>query len=90
LFSVRALRLFDELSEQQAASFLSGLLTATDVLAMCSAEQLSGALTLVGSGAAGNAYAHAFKALDVPYTLIDGDVAVARGLHAISRAAGLV
>ena len=45
---------------------------------------------VVGEGAAGNAYAHAFNTLDVPYTSIDGDVALAAGLHAIARAAGLI
>jgi len=90
LFSVRALRLFDELSEQQAPSYLSGLLTGADVLAMRTADELGGVLTLVGEGAAGNAYAHAFDALDVPYASIDGDVALAAGLHAIARAAGLI
>ena len=90
LFSVRALRLFDELSEQQAPSYLSGLLIATDILAMRSDKALNNTLTLVGEGATGNAYAQAFKALDIAYTLLDGDVAVARGLHAISRAAALI
>ena len=90
LFSVRALRLFDELSEQQAPSYLAGLLTAADVLAMRHCDELGSNLTLVGEGASGNAYAHAFKALDVPYTLIDGDVAVASGLHAIAHAAALI
>ena len=90
LFSVRALRLFDELSEQQAPSYLSGLLIGADVLAMRAAHELRGALTLVGEGAAGNAYAHAFMALDVPYTSLDGDVALAAGLHGIARAAALI
>ncbi|MFT5173386.1 MAG: 2-dehydro-3-deoxygalactonokinase [Gammaproteobacteria bacterium] len=90
LFSVRALRLFDELSEQQAPSYLSGLLTATDVLSMRSSNEFNGALMLVGAGATGNAYAQAFTTLGIPYTLLDSDTAVARGLHAISGAAGLI
>ena len=90
LFSVRALRLFDELSEQQVPSYLSGLLTAADVLSMRSSNELEGALTLVGAGATGNAYAQAFTELDVPFTRLDSDTAVACGLHAISRAAGLI
>ncbi|MFT5448580.1 MAG: 2-dehydro-3-deoxygalactonokinase [Gammaproteobacteria bacterium] len=90
LFSVRALRLFDELDEEQAPSYLSGLLTAADVLAMRDAGELAGPLTLLGEGASGQAYAQAFDALGVPYTLADGDAAVACGLHAIAARAALI
>lgn len=90
LFSVRALRLFDELGEEQAPSYLSGLLTAADVLAMRDAGELAGPLTLLGEGASGQAYEQAFNALGVPYTLADGDAAVASGLHAIASRAGLI
>lgn len=90
LFSVRALRLFDELSEQQAPSYLSGLLTGADVLAMRAADELGASVSLLGEGAAGNAYAQAFEVLDVPFTAIDGEAALARGLHTIACAAALI
>ncbi len=90
LFSVRSLRLFDELSEQQAPSYLSGLLTGADVLAMRSSEQLNASVALVAHGASGTAYAQAFDALEVPYALIDGEVAVAHGLHTLAHAARLL
>jgi 2-dehydro-3-deoxygalactonokinase len=90
LFSVRSLRLFDELSEQHAASYLSGLLTGNDVLSMRAVGEFPPSLTLVGEGAACEAYAQAFTALGIRYKTIDGDRSVAAGLHAIAVAAKLI
>ena len=75
---------------RRSAQGIPGLLTGADVLAMRDSTDFDGTLTLIGEGASGNAYAHAFRALDIPYTLLDGDVAVASGLHAIARTAGLI
>ena len=69
LFSARTLRLFDELSEDDAPSYLSGMLIGADVRVMTQ-QAGTGGVCVVGEGAAFDAYGHALDALGVPLAVL--------------------
>ncbi|WP_137128142.1 2-dehydro-3-deoxygalactonokinase [Roseomonas sp. HF4] len=83
LFGLRAASLFDEIEEDEAASFLSGLLIGHEV-----ASALEGGVAppvvLIGAAALTTRYAAALDAFGVPHRSADADAA-ARGLARIAE-----
>lgn len=86
LFGLRAAALFDELAEEEAASFLSGLLIGHEVASALEAG-VAPPVILVGSSLLTERYAAALEAFGVPSRAAPADCA-ARGLAAIGRALG--
>jgi 2-dehydro-3-deoxygalactonokinase len=84
LFGLRAAALFDELAEEEAASFLSGLLIGHEVAAALEAG-VAPPIVLVGSSLLTARYATALEAFGVPSRQAERDAA-ARGLAMIGRA----
>jgi 2-dehydro-3-deoxygalactonokinase len=85
LFGVRTLGLFGELSETEAAAYLSGLLIGTEIRAALPPE--AGTVHLIGSRTLCVLYAAALAACGAQARIADEDAA-ARGLASIGRAAG--
>jgi 2-dehydro-3-deoxygalactonokinase len=81
LFGVRTLALMEQLSEDDSASYLSGLLIGHEVRA---AIPSSGTVHLVGAAPLCTLYAQAIDACGGSATIEDEDAA-ARGLAAIAR-----
>ncbi|MBR0670625.1 2-dehydro-3-deoxygalactonokinase [Neoroseomonas soli] len=83
LFGLRALSLFDEVSEEEAASFLSGLLIGHEVAAALE-EGVAPPVILVGAPALTSRYAAALDGFGIPHRAAEPDVAAA-GLHMIGE-----
>ena len=88
LFSARTLGLTDMLPPAALASYLSGLLIGSEILAALG-EVAAGPVIVLGSGTLTELYARAIAALDVAVEAGPADAA-AYGLHAIARAANLI
>ncbi|CAH0135800.1 2-dehydro-3-deoxygalactonokinase [Roseomonas sp. CECT 9278] len=82
LFGLRAASLFDEITEAEAASFLSGLLVGHEVAAALEGG-VAPPVILVGAPALTARYAAALDAFGVPHRSAAPDAA-ARGLHLIA------
>lgn len=83
LFGLRAAALFDEIEEDEAASFLSGLLIGHEVAAALEAG-VAPPVVLIGAAALTVRYAAALDAFGVPHRSADADAA-ARGLARIAE-----
>ena len=83
LFGLRAASLFDEITEAEAASFLSGLLIGHEVAAALE-DGVAPPVILVGSEALASRYAAVLDAFGVPHETAAADAA-ARGLHLIAE-----
>lgn len=83
LFGLRAAALFGELTESEAASFLSGLLIGHEV-ADALEEGVAPPVVLIGTAALAARYGAALDAFGVPHRTADPDAA-ARGLALISE-----
>lgn len=83
LFGLRAASLFDEVREEEAASFLSGLLIGHEVAAALEAG-VAPPVILIGAEALTARYAAALDAFGVPARTAEPDAA-ARGLHLIGE-----
>jgi 2-dehydro-3-deoxygalactonokinase len=86
LFGLRALSLFDEIEEEEAASFLSGLLIGHEVAAALEAG-VAPPVILIGAERLTSLYAAALDAFGIPHRRADPDAA-ARGLHMIAQRLG--
>ncbi|WP_198371404.1 2-dehydro-3-deoxygalactonokinase [Roseomonas rosulenta] len=82
LFGLRAASLFDEISEAEAASFLSGLLIGHEVAAALE-EGVAPPVILIGAERLTSRYAAALDAFGIPHRIAEADAA-ARGLHRIA------
>lgn len=83
LFGLRAASLFDEISEEEAASFLSGLLIGHEVAAALE-EGVAPPVMLIGARALTSRYAAALDGFGIPHRTAEPDVAAA-GLHLIGE-----
>jgi len=83
LFGLRAAALFAELPEEEAASFLSGLLIGHEVAAALE-EGVAPPVVLIGAEALTSRYAAALDAFGIPHRGAAPDAA-ARGLHLIAE-----
>ena len=83
LFGLRAASLFEEVREEEAASFLSGLLIGHEVAAALEAG-VAPPVILIGAEALTTRYAAALDAFGVPHRIAEPDAA-ARGLHLIGE-----
>ena len=83
LFGLRAASLFDEISEEEAASFLSGLLIGHEVAAALEGG-VAPPVILVGAPALASHYAAALDGFGIPHRAAMADVAAA-GLHLIGE-----
>jgi 2-dehydro-3-deoxygalactonokinase len=83
LFGLRAASLFDEIEEDEAASFLSGLLIGHEVAAALEGG-VAPPVVLIGAAALTARYAAALDAFGVPHRSADADAA-ARGLARIAE-----
>ncbi|MBR0680694.1 2-dehydro-3-deoxygalactonokinase [Roseomonas eburnea] len=83
LFGLRAASLFAEMPEEEAASFLSGLLIGHEVAAALE-EGVAPPVVLIGAEALTSRYAEALDAFGVPHRSAAPDAA-ARGLHLIAE-----
>jgi 2-dehydro-3-deoxygalactonokinase len=88
LFSARTLGLTDMLPPAALASYLSGLLIGSEILAALGGAAAEPVIVL-GSGTLTQLYARAIAALDVAVEPGPADAA-AHGLHAIALAANLI
>lgn len=83
LFGLRALALFDEMEEEDAASYLSGLLIGHEVAAALE-DGVAPPVVLIGAEALTERYAAALDAFGIPHHTAAADAA-ARGLHRIAE-----
>lgn len=83
LFGLRAASLFDEIPEEEAASFLSGLLIGHEVAAALE-DGVAPPVILVGAPALTSRYAAALDGFGIPHRAAMPDVAAA-GLHLIGE-----
>jgi 2-dehydro-3-deoxygalactonokinase len=88
LFGARTLGLTGGLPPEGLASYLSGLLIGAEVAAVTAGDGV-GTVVILGSGTLAPLYARAAGAAGLDAVVGEVD-AVARGLHAIARAAGLI
>lgn len=86
LFGLRAASLFDEITEAEAASFLSGLLIGHEVAAALE-DGVAPPVILIGAERLTSRYAAALDAFGVPHRTAQPDAA-ARGLHRIAARLG--
>jgi 2-dehydro-3-deoxygalactonokinase len=82
LFGVRAASLFDEIAEDEAASFLSGLLIGHEV-ASALEDGVAPPVILIGAERLTSRYAAALDAFGIPHRTAAPDAA-ARGLHLLA------
>jgi 2-dehydro-3-deoxygalactonokinase len=82
LFGLRAAALFDEITEEEAASFLSGLLIGHEVAAALE-DGVAPPVILIGAEILTSRYAAALDAFGIPHRVAAPDAA-ARGLHLIA------
>lgn len=88
LFECRSLKLFGELSQSDAAPYLSGVLIGSDVagaLAALGARAGNGAVTLIGTAELTERYALALAARQRSFRILDGAAAVQAGLLQLRR-----
>ncbi len=83
LFGVRAAALFDEMEEDESASFLSGLLIGHEVAAALE-DGVAPPVILIGAERLTSRYGAALDAFGIPHRVADHDAA-ARGLHLIAQ-----
>lgn len=82
LFGVRTLGIFKVLAPAHAQSYLSGLLVASEIAEMRAffAEELkAGTITIVGTAALSQSYASAFRYLQIPVDVVQGEQASSAG-----------
>ncbi len=83
LFGVRAAALFDEMAEEESASYLSGLLIGHEVASALEAG-VAPPVILIGAERLTSRYGAALDAFGIPHRVADHDAA-ARGLHLIAQ-----
>ncbi len=83
LFGIRALALFEEMQEEEAASYLSGLLIGHEVAAALE-DGVAPPVVLIGATALTARYAAALDAFGVPHRIADADAA-ATGLWRVAE-----
>lgn len=86
LFTARAGQLLHGLTAAGAQALISGTLIGAEIAGALSTAGKGAAITLVASGRLQTLYETAFRTLSLPYTTIDADAAVRRGLSAAARA----
>lgn len=86
LFTARSGQLLHGLSAAGAQARISGTLIGLEIAGALSAAGKDAAVTLVASGRLQILYESAFHALSLPFTTIDADAAVRRGLAAAAKA----
>jgi 2-dehydro-3-deoxygalactonokinase len=80
MFGVRARGLFDDLSDDESAAYLSGLLIGHELAAI---PRLTGAVYLLGAPQLTHLYAEALKSYGVDAGILDADAAL-RGLFKLA------
>lgn len=86
LFTARSGQLLHGISAADAQARISGTLIGLEIAGALSDASKNAAITLVASGRLQTLYESAFHALSLPFTTIDADAAVRRGLAAAAKA----
>lgn len=89
LFHVRTMPLFELISEEQSADYLSGMLIGAEIKGASSASEQQTIITIVGRDDLADRYAIGLQELGFQNQRAADDI-VARGHFAIARAAGLL
>ncbi|HKJ94007.1 MAG TPA: 2-dehydro-3-deoxygalactonokinase [Gammaproteobacteria bacterium] len=89
LFSGRSEVLLGDLSAEDDASYLSGLLVGHETRAMTAALAVNGPVAVIGSGQLNALYGMALEALGVAVHPIDGNQSAVRGLAHLARRCGV-
>jgi len=89
LFHVRTLPLFEKISEEMTADYLSGLLIGTEIRAATQHSAINGSIILVGRGDLADRYQRALAIHGLESQQAPDDI-VARGHFVIAKSAGLL
>ncbi|MBX3437849.1 MAG: 2-dehydro-3-deoxygalactonokinase [Planctomycetaceae bacterium] len=90
LFSVRTLRLFDQIKSTSVAAYLSGLLVGHEVAGVIDTIAADAAVIIVGTPELSRRYRTALMRWSRPSTVCNGETAAERGLWRIASRARLV